>query len=46
MHLAAGTLDRPPALRTKFHVYVGSKASWYEIADSYPRFDELPDPAK
>ncbi|MFZ1905541.1 MAG: hypothetical protein WAU56_09145 [Steroidobacteraceae bacterium] len=42
MHLAAGTLDRAPALRIKFHVYVGSKASWYEIADSYPRFDELP----
>jgi hypothetical protein len=46
MHLAAGTLDRAPALRIKFHAYVGSKASWYEIADSYPRFEELPDSAK
>jgi hypothetical protein len=37
---------RAPALRIKFHAYVGSKASWYEIADSYARFEELPDSAK
>ncbi len=43
MHLASGTLDRAPALTIKFHAYVGSKAPWYEIADSSPRFDELPD---
>lgn len=46
MHLAAGTRDRAPPLRIKSHVYVGSKASWYEIADSQPRFEELPDSAK
>jgi hypothetical protein len=44
--LASGTLDRAPALEIKLHAYVGSKASWYEMADSRPRFDELPTSAK
>jgi hypothetical protein len=46
MHLAAGTLDRAPSLSIKFHAYVGSKASWYEITDACPQFQELPDSAK
>jgi hypothetical protein len=43
MNLAAGTLDHAPDLKIKFHAYVGSKAPWYEIADSIPRFEHLPD---
>lgn len=38
---ALGTLETPvshlPRLR---HIYVASKAPWYEITDSLPRFDE------
>ncbi len=29
-------------LRPAFHVFVGSKASWFEIADQLPRFDVFP----
>ena len=46
MHLAAGTLDRAPNLNIKFHAYAASKASWYQISDSLPKFDELPDGRK
>jgi len=42
MNLAAGTLDQAPSLKIKHHAYVGSKAPWYEITDSCPRFDQLP----
>jgi hypothetical protein len=46
MNLAAGTLDQAPDLKIKFHAYVGSKAPWYAITDSCPRFDQLPDSSK
>jgi hypothetical protein len=37
-----GTLVGDPGLRPMFHIFVGSKAPWHEIADSLPRHDELP----
>jgi hypothetical protein len=40
--LAMGTLDDDPALRPTFHVFVGSKAPWFEITDQSPQFDTLP----
>lgn len=43
MNLAAGTLHQAPDLNIKHHAYVGSKAPWYAITDSLPRFDQLPD---
>jgi hypothetical protein len=33
-----GDLGNPKAL----HVYVGSKADWYEISDDVEQYDELP----
>jgi hypothetical protein len=36
--LALGTLDSDPGVRASAHVFVGSKAPWYEIADDLPRF--------
>jgi protein tyrosine phosphatase (PTP) superfamily phosphohydrolase (DUF442 family) len=38
--LAMGTLDDDPGVRPACHVYVGSKAPWYEIADGLPQFEE------
>ena len=35
--IALGTLDTPFTVRKQKHSCVGSKASWYEIADSHPR---------
>jgi hypothetical protein len=40
--LAMGTLDDDPGIRLAFHVFVGSKAPWFEIADESPQFDRLP----
>jgi hypothetical protein len=28
------------------HLYVGSKAPWYTIADGWPQFEELPPPER
>jgi hypothetical protein len=36
--LALGTLDGDPGVRPWAHVFVGSKAAWYEIDDDLPRF--------
>ena len=40
--LAMGTLDDDPGIRPTFHVFVGSKAAWFEITDQLPRFDTFP----
>jgi hypothetical protein len=36
--LALGTLDDDPGVRPWAHVFVGSRAPWYEIDDDLPRF--------
>jgi hypothetical protein len=38
--LPLGTLDDDPGVRPSAHVYVGSKAPWFEIADGLPQFSE------
>jgi len=40
--IPAGTLDGDPGGRERIHIFVGSKAPWYEIADDLPQFDEYP----
>ena len=35
--VAVGTLDSPLPPPTQSHIYVGSKAGWYEIADDLPQ---------
>lgn len=42
VEVALGTVDGDPGVRPREHVFVGSKAPWYEIADALPQFDELP----
>jgi hypothetical protein len=36
--LPLGTLDDDPGVRPEAHVYVGSKAPWYEITDALPQY--------
>jgi len=36
--LALGTLDDDPGVRASAHVFVASKAPWFEIEDDLPRF--------
>ena len=40
VHVALGTLVDAPRVRPNKHIFVGSKASWYEIADDLPQFEE------
>jgi hypothetical protein len=42
MGICAGTLDQPTGLREKAHIYVGSKADYYEIPDGLLKYDTFP----
>ena len=41
VHVAMGSLVDAPTIRPTQHIYVGSKAAWFEITDDLPQFDEL-----
>ena len=38
-----GTIDEGADIRLMYHEYVGSKASWFEILDSLPQFEQSAD---
>jgi hypothetical protein len=38
--IPVGSLDDDPGIRPALHIFVASKAPWYEIADDLPRYDE------
>ena len=40
--LALGTVDDDPAVRPTLHLFVGSKAPWFEITDDLPQHQEWP----
>jgi hypothetical protein len=40
VHLAMGSLVDPPSIQPTHHIFVGSKAPWFEITDSLPQFEE------
>jgi hypothetical protein len=40
--IAAGTLDTDPGLPPAVHIYVASKAPWFEITDDLPQHAEMP----
>ena len=39
VHVAMGTLMEAPAIRPSMHIFVGSKAPWYEITDGLPQHE-------
>jgi len=41
VHVALGSLVDEPTMRPAGHIYVGSKAPWYEITDGLPQNEEL-----
>lgn len=45
LSVALGVLDDDPVSRPLCHVFVKDKAPWHEIADSLPKFAQLPVPA-
>jgi len=40
--LALGTLDDDPGIRPSRHIFVGSKAPWFEVGDQLPQHDARP----
>jgi hypothetical protein len=40
--IPAGLFDDDPGARPAFHMFVGSKAAWWEISDDLPQFEEFP----
>jgi hypothetical protein len=43
VHVAMGTLKDEPAIKPSMHIFVGSKASWFDITDDLPQHDTFPD---
>ena len=41
VHVAMGSLVDDPSIRPSEHIYVGSKAPWFEITDDLPQNEEL-----
>ena len=40
VHVALGSLRDTPSIRPTKHIFVGSKAPWFEITDDLPQHDE------
>ena len=40
--IALGSLDEDPGGRPQAHIFVGSKAPWYEITDALPQYESYP----
>jgi hypothetical protein len=43
VHVAMGTLVDAPSIRPSKHIFVGSKAPWFEITDDLPQYEAFPD---
>ncbi|WP_233836995.1 GFA family protein [Paraburkholderia sp. ZP32-5] len=41
VHVTLGTLTDTPTIRPSAHIFVGSKAPWYDITDQLPQHDEF-----
>ncbi len=39
IYLALGTTNDDPKCRPAMHIFVGSKAPWYEITDDLPQYE-------
>ncbi len=39
VHVPMGTLVDDPTIRPTSHIFVGSKAPWFQITDDLPRFE-------
>ncbi|GGA61025.1 aldehyde-activating protein [Pelagibacterium lentulum] len=41
-NVSLGTLLDAPSIRPSMHIFVGSKAPWYEITDDLPQHERFP----
>lgn len=42
-NIPAGSLNQAPGIEAKGHIFVGSKAPWFEITEDRPQWEEMPD---
>jgi hypothetical protein len=42
VHVAMGSLVDAPSIRPTKHMFVGSKAPWFEVTDNLPQCEEYP----
>jgi hypothetical protein len=42
VHILAGTLDDPAAIKPQIHVHVAEKVPWVHLSDGLPRYGRLP----
>ena len=42
VHVTLGTIEGDPGIRPQAHIFVASKAPWFEITDGLPQFDAFP----
>jgi hypothetical protein len=40
VHVALGSLADEPGIRPTKHIFIGSKAPWFEVTDDLPQFEE------
>jgi hypothetical protein len=45
VHVTLGTLVDDPSIRPSAHIFTGSKAPWFTIADGLPQYEEHVKPA-
>ena len=41
-NIPAGSLNQHPGIEAKGHIFVGSKAPWFEVTEDKPQWDEMP----
>lgn len=42
VHVTLGTMIDEPTIKPSMHIFVGSKAGWYQITDDLPQHSALP----
>ena len=42
VNIPAGVLDDAPGIEPKCHIFVGSKADWFDVTGETPQHDEMP----
>jgi hypothetical protein len=40
VHVALGSLVDAPSIRPTKHIFIGSKAPWFDVTDGLPQFEE------
>jgi len=41
-NVPAGSLNQAPGIEAKGHIFIGSKADWFDVTEDKPQWDEMP----